>query len=97
MHRLKPNSIILLNLAIIESQLNGKRASLQTLSHLAKAGDLANYYLLPATQGIFSLQLNDYPQALLFLEQALQLTDSASEIAFIQQKIQACHVAIAKN
>ncbi len=97
LHRLKPNSIILLNLAIIESQLNGKRASLQTLSHLAKAGDLANYYLLPATQGIFSLQLNDYPQALLFLEQALQLTDSASEIAFIQQKIQACHVAIAKN
>ncbi len=97
LHRLKPNSIILLNLAIIESQLNGKRASLQPLSHLAKAGDLANYYLLPATQGIFSLQLNDYPQALLFLEQALQLTDSASEIAFIQQKIQACHVAIAKN
>lgn len=97
LHRLKPNPIILLNLAIIESQLNGKRASLQTLSHLAKAGDLANYYLLPATQGIFSLQLKDYPQALLFLEQALQLTESASEIAFIQQKIQACRVAMAKN
>ena len=94
LYRLKPNPVISLNLAIIESQLNGKRASLQTLSHLAETGDLANYYLLPATQGIFSFHLQEYQQAIVFLEQALPLTHSASEIAFIQQKIQECRVAM---
>ncbi len=53
LEKFKPNPIIKLNLAIIQSKLIGLAQSLILLKELEDVGTLKNYHLLPATQGIF--------------------------------------------
>lgn len=96
LYKLKPNPVIALNLAIIKSKLNGEEASLLILDELAKGAELANYFLLPATQGIFCMKLKCFDKAVLYFTKALQLTSSAMEIKFLQNKIEACN-SISKN
>ncbi len=88
--KLKPNPIIKLNLAIIESKLHGIETSLNRLQKLSRNADLKNYHLLPATQGIFSMKLGRYKEAINFLNKSLKLKPSIRERAFIEDKISEC-------
>ncbi len=88
--KLKPNPIIQLNLAIVQSKLSGVEASLDLLDKLSQNESLKNYHLLPATQGIFYMKLNRYSKAIDYLEKALKLNPSMAERNFIENKIQAC-------
>lgn len=92
--RLKPNPIIELNQAIIQSRLEGLDESLDLLKKLEEKGALKNYHLLPATQGIFHMKRKQYTQALLYLQKALVLNPSASETRFIEHKISECEELI---
>ena len=60
LRRIKPNPIIQLNLAIIESQINGIDASLKLLDEIVNKKILNDYYLLPATQGIFYMKRGEF-------------------------------------
>lgn len=82
--------IIQLNLAIILSQLEGIEASLKELNNLSKNTELSEYHLLPLTQGIFSLKLENYSQAIVYFRKALELTKSGSDTSFIQHRIAFC-------
>ncbi|SDS05614.1 sigma-70 family RNA polymerase sigma factor [Gramella sp. MAR_2010_147] len=86
----KPNAIIKLNLAIIESKFKGYKASLKMLKDLAEEKELKNYHLLPATQGIFHMKLGNYNEAIKFLEKAQKLNPSAAENSHINSKILEC-------
>ncbi|MEO9849511.1 MAG: sigma-70 family RNA polymerase sigma factor [Reichenbachiella sp.] len=88
--KFKPNAIIQLNLAIINSQLEGIESSLEMLDQLKGHSELRNYHLLPATQGIFCMKLGRYEQAISYLESAQALNPSPTESNFILDKIIAC-------
>lgn len=90
LEKLKPNPVIRLNLAIIESQLNGMEASLKLLKELELHPSLKNYHLLPATLGIFELELGNYQAAIHHLQKALNLQPSAREAEVLMQKLEEC-------
>lgn len=90
LEKIKPNPVIKLNLAIIESKLSGIQASLHLLDDLTTNEELKGYHLLPATQGIFHMKLQNYNEAIGFLKKALKLQPSGAESAFIERKILAC-------
>jgi RNA polymerase sigma factor (sigma-70 family) len=85
--KLKPNPLITLNLAIIKSKLDGERESLRMLEKLAKTPELSNYYLLWATQGVFSLKLKEYSKATEYFQKAIGLTNSKTEVDFLERKL----------
>ena len=86
----KPNPIIDLNLAIIQSKIDGLKTSLEMLNKLSQKEMLNDYYLLPATQGIFNMKLENYSEAINFLETALSLNPSETESEFLEKKIWEC-------
>lgn len=88
--KLKPNPIIALNLAIIKSKTEGLESSLKALEALQLDKGLDNYHLLPATQGVFLMKLEQYQQALPFLEQALKQKPSSAEGFVLKTKIEFC-------
>jgi len=90
LEKLKPNPIITLNLAIIQSKLEGIKSSLDLLDELAKNKVLSNYHLLPATRGIFNMKLGNYKKAIRFLGQAQRLKPSLAESEFLDNKISEC-------
>lgn len=90
LEKLKPNPVIRLNLAIIESRLKGIETSLKLLSELEVHPSLKNYHLLPATQGMFELELGSYTEALGYLQKALKLKPSARETEVLMTKIVEC-------
>jgi len=94
LEKLKPNPIIRLNLAIIQSKIVGVEASLVSLNALTKNGALKNYHLLPATQGVFELMLNNPTKALVYLKKAKALKPSPSESKIILNKIQECEALL---
>jgi RNA polymerase sigma factor (sigma-70 family) len=91
LEQLKPNPIIKLNLAIIQSKLKGLETSLKELEALEQHPELKLYHLLPATQGVFSMKVEKYDQAIFFFNKALSLVPSTSEIAFIRTQINNCN------
>lgn len=90
LHSLKPNPVILLNLAIIQSKLAGIETSLKMLAELAENDALKRYHLLPATQGIFRLKLGQKAQAAIHLKVALELSPSPAERSFLLRKLTEC-------
>ena len=85
-----PNPIIQLNLAIIQSKLNGLTASLSSLKKLEANEVLKNYHLLPATQGIFYMKQGNFKIAKTYLEKALTLSPAPKEKEFIKNRIKEC-------
>jgi len=94
--KLKPNPVVELNLAIIQGRINGLEASLKQLESLAKKNTLSHYHLLPATQGMFLMQLARYKEALPYFEAALQLKPSTAELEMINSKISECKEKLSK-
>lgn len=90
LEKLKPNPIIGLNLAIIQSKLKGVEASLEMLVELEQNKELKNYHLLPATQGIFNMKLGSYKKAINYLRKSQKLNPSVVENEFLEKKIQEC-------
>lgn len=88
--KLKPNPIIQLNLAIIQSKLKGLDCSLMELEKLEQYKVLENYHLLPATQGIFYMKKANYHKAIKYLNKALKLNPSLAENDLIKNHIQTC-------
>ncbi len=97
LEKLKPNPIIQLNLAIIESKLKGIEQALISLEKLSKNPVLHHYYLLPATQGIFYFKLQRFEEAVVFLQAAQKLNPSPTEYQYLSQKIEACQRQLSKE
>lgn len=90
LYKLKPNPVIQLNMAIIQSQLSGVDTALQLLKKLEEKGMLKGYYLLPVTQGIFHEKSGNYTKAVQYLIFAKKLTVSNTEIEFLDTHIKFC-------
>lgn len=93
---LKPNPVILLNLAIIQSQIKGYKSSLKELAKLSEHKILSNYHLLPATQGIFNMKIGNIPKAMDYLNLALSQNPPMAEKHLLEKKRNECKKLLPK-
>jgi len=87
LERLKPSSVIKLNLAIVIAKKEGPWAAIGLLHELEKHRALDNYYLLYAALGEFYQQVGQAPQAQAYFRQALSMTKSAAIREVLEKKM----------
>ncbi|MBL0181387.1 MAG: sigma-70 family RNA polymerase sigma factor [Chitinophagaceae bacterium] len=85
--QLNPSPVVELNRAVVIGELNGPAACIEAINSISQISSLKKYYLLPATLGEMHRQLKDYDTANAYFEEAIKLTQSASEKKLLQQKI----------
>lgn len=85
--RLDPSPVVELNRAVVISELYGPAACIAAIHSISQLSVLKKYYLLPATLGEMHRQLKEYDKANTYFEEAISLTQSASEKKLLQQKI----------
>ncbi len=88
LYKLKPTPIILLNLAIVNSKINGLDAAIEALEKLKSNNKrLQQYYLLYATLGEFYKETNDISKANEHFRMARALTTSYQEKQLLDRKM----------
>jgi RNA polymerase sigma factor (sigma-70 family) len=87
LEKLKPSSVIRLNLAIVTGKKDGPRAALRLLHELEQHRALDNYYLLPASLGEFYQELGQLEEARSCFRRAQELTRSAGIREVLERKI----------
>jgi RNA polymerase sigma-70 factor (ECF subfamily) len=87
LEKLKPSSVIRLNLAIVTGKKDGPRAALRLLHDLEQNRALDNYYLLDASLGEFYLELGLGQEARTYFRRAQELTRSAAIREVLERKI----------
>jgi len=97
LQQLKPNPVIELNLAIIQSQIGSIESSLSQLEKLSQRQSLRDYHLLSVTQGVFNMKLRNYEQALSYFRQSLKQKPSKKEVMFIMNKMDECEKLLPKH
>ncbi|HWK06994.1 MAG TPA: sigma-70 family RNA polymerase sigma factor [Puia sp.] len=90
LERLKPSSVIKLNLAIITGKKDGPRAAITALHELEKGKLLESYYLFYASLGEYYAQAGQKPEAIGYFKQAKSLTKSTATREVLERKIDAC-------
>jgi RNA polymerase sigma-70 factor (ECF subfamily) len=87
LERLKPSSVIKLNLAIVTAKKEDPWAAIGLLHELEKHRALDNYYLLYAALGEFYQQVGQAPEAQAYFRQALSMTKSAAIREVLEKKM----------
>lgn len=82
-----PSPVVELNRAIVIAELHGPAACIEAINSISQISSLKKYYLLPATLGEMHRRLGEYDTANSYFEEAISLTQSASEKKLLQQKI----------
>lgn len=94
LEKLKPNPIISLNLAIIQSQTDGVEASLESIKQLRSNTILAEYHLLPATQAVLEMKLGRFADALKHLYEAQSLNPPFADSGILKSKVLECQESL---
>lgn len=89
LERLKPSSVIKLNLAIIAGKKDGPGAALTALHELEKNKTLQNYYPLYASLGEFYALTGQKERAVAYFTRAKELTKSAATRQVMDRKMKA--------
>ncbi|HLZ87068.1 MAG TPA: DUF6596 domain-containing protein, partial [Puia sp.] len=87
LEKLKPSSVIRLNLAIVTGKKDGPQAAIATLHELETHKALENYYLLYASLGEFYFLLGRKEEALNYFLHAKTLTRSPAIRELIDRKM----------
>lgn len=90
LERLKPSSVIKLNLAIITGKKDGPLAAIAALHELEKYRTLKDYYLFYASLGEFYSQTGQKEEAIRYFIQAKTLTRSTAIKEVLDRKIAVC-------
>ena len=72
LYAINPSPVVALNRAVAISRWRGPAAGLEALAAIEHHASLANYHLLPATQGRLYEELGDAPRAANFYQRALE-------------------------
>lgn len=86
LYQLQPSPIIALNRAIVIAETHGAATAIEAIHAIPTIEQLKNFYLLPATLGELHSQLGEKEKALVYFNEAMQLTQSAAEKYLLQQK-----------
>jgi RNA polymerase sigma-70 factor (ECF subfamily) len=87
LERLKPSSVIKLNLAIVKGKKDGPGAAIGLLHELETHRALEGYYLLSAALGEFYQQTGKKVEANAYFRKAQALTKSAAIRAALEKKM----------
>ncbi len=87
LERLKPSSVIKLNLAIVTGKKDGPRAAIALLHELEKHQALNGYYLLYASLGEFYQQTGQKAEAHEYFQRARLMTKSAAIREALERKM----------
>lgn len=82
--------VVLLNRAIVVSQVRGVLQGLDELEKIKDSPELESYYLFYSTRAEFYLQSNDLQRASLSLEKAIRLSPLQAEKNLLQKKLDLC-------
>jgi RNA polymerase sigma factor (sigma-70 family) len=88
LEKLKPSSVIKLNLAIVTGKKDGPRAAIGLLHELEKHKALDGYYLLYASLGEFYWQTGKTAEAIAYYKRAQAMTKSPAIREALDRKIQ---------
>ncbi len=84
---LTPSPVIELNRAVAVAMADGPAAGLELVAGLEASGDLAGYYLLPATRADLLRRLGDRPGAAASYRQALDLATTEPERRYLAGRL----------
>lgn len=87
LEKLKPSSVIKLNLAIVIGKKEGAHAAIDLLHELEKHQALDGYYLLYAALGEFYQQAGKNAAAHAYFRKAMTMTKSTAILALLEKKI----------
>src|SRR5579863_1767744 len=87
LEKLKPSSVIRLNLAIVTGKTDGPHAALRLLHNLEQNRALDNYYLLDASLGEFYQELGLNEEARAYFRRAQEQTRSPAIREVLEKKI----------
>jgi predicted RNA polymerase sigma factor len=82
-----PSPVVELNRAVAVSMAEGPEAGLALLTALETSGDLAGYYLLPATRADLLRRMERPAEAAVAYRRALALVTTESERRFLQRRL----------
>jgi RNA polymerase sigma-70 factor (ECF subfamily) len=85
--RLVPSPVVELNRAVAVAMADGPAAGLALVDALAGTGDLAGYYLLPATRADLLRRLGRYAEAAGAYREALALTRTEAERRYLSRRL----------
>jgi RNA polymerase sigma-70 factor (ECF subfamily) len=88
LYAINPSPVVALNRAVAISRSQGPAAGLEALAGIEQHASLANYYLLPATQGRLYEELDDRPRASSFYRRALECECGPAERRFLEKQWQ---------
>lgn len=92
LYEMNNSPIIGLNRAIVIAQLHGAKAGIDEINDLqykSSSGDqLENYYLYYSTMGELYYQMENYPEAKIFLGKAIEMTTSDAEKKLLKIKLE---------
>jgi RNA polymerase sigma-70 factor (ECF subfamily) len=88
LYAINPSPVVALNRAVAISRWRGPAAGLEALAAIEHHTSLANYHLLPATQGRLYEELGDTPRAARFYQRALECTCGPPERRFLERQWQ---------
>lgn len=87
LYQLQPSPIVALNRAVVIAETHGAATAIEAIHAIPSLEQLKKFYLLPATLGELHSQLDEKEKAMLYFNEAMQLTQSAAEKHLLQQKI----------
>ena len=82
-----PSPVVELNRAVAVAMADGPAAGLALVAELARSGDLAGYYLLPATRADLLRRLGRPAEAAASYREALALAPSAAEQRYLSRRL----------
>ena len=82
-----PSPVVALNRAVVVAMVSGPEPALAEIARLEQDGRISGYRYLPATKADLLRRLGRPAEARLAYQVALELTDNASERAFISRRI----------
>jgi RNA polymerase sigma-70 factor (ECF subfamily) len=86
-----PTPVVRLNQAVAVAMADGPESGLALVDALYENGELANYYLLPATRADLLMRLSRHGEAAIAYQQALELAPTDTERRFLRRNQEISH------
>jgi RNA polymerase sigma-70 factor (ECF subfamily) len=93
LRRFVPSAVVELNRAVAVGMAEGPEVGLALLAELEKAGDLADYHLLPATRADLLRRMGRTGEAAEAYARALELVENDAERRFLEKRLAECRSA----
>ena len=82
--------VVLLNRAVAISKVNGPLKAIEELEQIENSASLKNYHLFYSTKAEFHIELNQFTNAIVAIEKAIELAPLENEKLLLKTKLASC-------